>query len=128
MFLNKLLNQQNSKLPVSILNQKLNTMKKFILSIALSLLVALPSSFAFNARENFQQKPDKIEIKHKELPEKSRIDIIDKFHGAKIIKAYKEVLNGEIVGYQVEIEKEPKSWVVLYDDEGNPKNKVVPNQ
>ncbi|WP_417601577.1 hypothetical protein [Owenweeksia hongkongensis] len=101
-------------------------MKTFILSLSLSILFAIPSSFALNVETSLEQKADKVEIKHKELPEESRMDIIDKYHGAEIIKAYKETIDGEIVGYQVKIKKGPKTWVVIYDKDGNPKNKVKP--
>lgn|SRR5690606_10583831 len=101
-------------------------MKKFILSLAMSTLFVLPSTFALNTATALQQKAEKVEIKHKEIPEEARMDIIDKYHGAEILKAYKEVIDGKIVGYQVEIQKGPKKWVVIYDANGDPKNKVQP--
>lgn len=101
-------------------------MKTFTLSLFLSLLITVPSSFAFNASTQLQQEAEKIEIRHKEIPKEVRIDITDKYHGAEILIAYKEVIDENIVGYQVEVKKGPKKWVVLYDKDGNPKNTVKP--
>ncbi len=101
-------------------------MKSFILSLSLSILFAVPSSFATNVETQLQQEAEKVEIKHKEIPEEVRIDITDKYHGAEILKAYKEVIDEEIVGYEVEVKKGPKKWVVLYDKNGSPKNTVKP--
>ena len=101
-------------------------MKTFILSLSLSILFAILPSFTLNVETPLEQKAEKVEIKHKEIPKEVRMDITDKYHGAEILMAYKEVIDGEIVGYQVEVKKGPKKWVVIYDKDGNPKNKVQP--
>ncbi len=101
-------------------------MRKFILSLSLSVLFVAPTSFALAAEIQVPQEAEKIEITHKQIPEEAKMDIIENYNGAEILKAYKEVIDGEIVGYQVQIKKGPKIWDVIYDKDGNPKNKLQP--
>lgn len=104
-------------------------MKKFIQFLSICILLSSTVSYGMyqtTAEQHEQKKPKLVEIKHKEIPKNARMDIIDKYHGAEILKAHKEELNGKLVGYQIEIKKGPKKWVVIYDEKGYPKNKVQP--
>lgn len=101
-------------------------MKNFALSLI--LLFSTPLVINANSIDTVlqQQEIKRVEIPDKEIPEGARMDIIDKYHGAIIIKAYKEMSNGEHIGYMVEIKKGPEKWDVRYDVDGNPVNKVKP--
>lgn len=101
-------------------------MKNLALSLILLFSIPLASQAKGTPTEIEQQKIKRVEIADKEIPAEARKDIIDKYHGAVILKAYKEMSDGEHIGYLVEIKKGPKTWDVRYDINGNPINKVKP--
>ncbi|MEQ9262109.1 MAG: hypothetical protein RLP14_03000 [Owenweeksia sp.] len=105
----------------------------FTISLAFMVILSLAtvSTFGFALNEisviSFEQnEDDKTEINAKELPKEVKMDILDNYHAAEIIKAYKTTNGGKHTGYMVEIKKGPKEWTVTYDKNGNPENKINP--
>ena len=102
-------------------------------TLVLSLTILLSSVTLGSYRANdyvFRIQEDvitKVEIKLNELPEKVIINITDTYHGAKILRAYKEYKDGKFIGYLAEIKKGPERWSPRYDQDGNPKNKIIPD-
>ncbi|MGB0176659.1 MAG: hypothetical protein ACPF9D_05815 [Owenweeksia sp.] len=113
-------------------------MRSLILPFIFSLLfmatlsLATVTTFGFALSEATaaplieQNKDDKTEINAKELPKEVKMDILDNYHAAEIVKAYKSTNGGKLTGYIVEIKKGPKEWTVTYDKDGNPDNKINP--
>lgn len=101
-------------------------MKALFISIVIATSTLGVQAHPNEVMTDQMQDVKRVEIAHSEIPEEARMDIIDKYHGAKIIKAYKEMSGGELLGYMVTIQKGPEEWDVRYDKSGNPLNKVKP--
>lgn len=111
------------------------TMKKYFLPLAITIGLFSFSISEVTARDSFnpatfmaddQSDERKEEINPRDLPEEARMDIVDNYHNAKILKAYKLLRNGKFVGYLVDVQKGPKNWTIKYDVDGNPLNKINP--
>ncbi len=107
-------------------------MKKYIVALLTSVAVlplyagsiAAVSGIAESVA--YQSEERKEEITPRQLPEEARMDIVDNYHNAKILKVYKIWINGEHDGYLVEVQQGPKQWDIRYDSDGNPLNKINP--
>ena len=68
-----------------------------------------------------------IEIKPEKLPEEIKKDIIENFHNAEIVKAFKVWKPGaKRHEYWVDVKQGPKKWSLQFDADGNAINKINP--
>lgn len=68
-----------------------------------------------------------LEIKPEKLPEEIKKDILENFHNAEIIKAYKVWHPGaKRHEYWVDVRQGPKKWSLQFDADGNAINKINP--
>lgn len=79
-------------------------------------------------KEEFRMEDNetKEEINPIELPDEARRDIVDNYHNGEILKAYKIIHGGKMIGYLAEVKKGPKTWYVRFDKDGNAENKITP--
>ncbi|HBF20373.1 MAG: hypothetical protein CMI36_10160 [Owenweeksia sp.] len=97
-----------------------------MLTLGMATITTLGFALSETPATYEQKDDDKVEINAKELPKEVKMDILDNYHAAEIVKAYKTTNGGKLTGYVVEIKKGPKEWTVTYDKDGNPENKINP--
>jgi hypothetical protein len=68
-----------------------------------------------------------LEINPDKLPEEVKQDIIENFHNAEIVKAYKVWHPGaKRHEFWVDVKQGPKKWSLQFDADGNAINKINP--
>lgn len=100
----------------------------------LTLMLAGPALQAQNKNSQTQNKKitkpsgvEMLEISPEKLPEEVHRDILENFHHAEIVKAYKVWQPGaKEHEFWVDVKQGPKRWSLQFDANGNAINKVNP--